>query len=208
MRFKQGIIQDTRAIQGSYSGLKNQLAETTSEAERLRKELQTAKKEAVTDSLTQLTNRKGFHKNALQAIAEGSCENALCLLMMDIDHFKRVNDTYGHPFGDQVLKLVGAILNKIVKGKDTACRFGGEEFAILLPNTPIEGALHLAENIRTNIERGKITRSKNEDPVGSITVSIGVAAHGAGQPLEKLIENADAALYRSKEAGRNRVTLH
>ena len=106
-----------------------------------------------------------------------------------------------------MLKLVGATLSKLVKGKDTACRYGGEEFAILLPDTPLDGARQLAETIRTTIERGKIQRANSNELVGNITISIGVAGYKKDEMTTEFIDRADRALYDSKRNGRNRVTV-
>ena len=126
--------------------------------------------------------------------------------MLDVDHFKRFNDTYGHLLGDKVLKLIGRVLKASVKGKDLAARFGGEEFAILLPDTPLSGALSLAESIRKAIEKSKIKRMDTGEAIGNITISIGAARYHSGESINSLIDRSDAALYLSKKQGRNRVT--
>lgn len=203
-----GLLSDTTEMQQSYVSLQKQLNESTREVENLRKALQSAREEAILDPLTALTNRKGMMHALKDSIAEiEESANPPCLLMIDIDHFKSINDNYGHVFGDTVLKLVAATLQKCVKGKDTACRYGGEEFAILLPDTPLAGAQQLAETIRSAIERGKIQRSGSQEPVGNITVSVGVAAFKTEETVEQFIKRADAALYESKNGGRNRVTV-
>jgi diguanylate cyclase len=127
--------------------------------------------------------------------------------MADIDHFKRVNDSYGHLIGDKVLHAVGRALQANVKGKDTASRFGGEEFAVLLPQTPLEGAARLAETLRTTVASGRVKSIGSGETVGNITISIGVACYRAGEPAAELIARADRALYAAKASGRNRVCL-
>ncbi|MBI5108197.1 MAG: GGDEF domain-containing protein, partial [Rhodocyclales bacterium] len=128
-------------------------------------------------------------------------------LMADIDHFKQVNDTYGHVFGDKVLRAVAQILQDNVKGKDTAARYGGEEFIVLLPDTPLEGARQLAERIRGIVERCRIKRSGDQGAVANIMVSLGAASLRGGERATDFIARADAALYTSKTSGRNRVTV-
>jgi diguanylate cyclase len=127
--------------------------------------------------------------------------------MADIDHFKRVNDSYGHLIGDKVLHAVGRALQANVKGKDTASRFGGEEFAVLLPQTPLEGAARLAETLRATIASGRVKSVGSGETVGNITISIGVACYRAGEPAAEFIARADRALYAAKTRGRNRVCL-
>jgi diguanylate cyclase len=126
--------------------------------------------------------------------------------MVDIDFFKKINDTYGHPFGDQVIRAVGQALSQLTQRKDVAARYGGEEFALLLPETPANGAREVADRVRSAISRGTIKRGGNE-PVGNITISAGVAQYVSGEDPLSLIARADRALYASKQGGRNRVTV-
>jgi diguanylate cyclase len=118
-----------------------------------------------------------------------------------------VNDTHGHVLGDKVLRAVAQILRSSIKGRDVAVRFGGEEFAVLLPDTSLSGAASLAEQIRASVARGRIRRNDGDEYVGNITLSVGVAAAEAGDTLEALIERADEAMYAAKHAGRNRVSI-
>ena len=127
--------------------------------------------------------------------------------MIDIDHFKRVNDSYGHPFGDQVIRAVGQVLSQLTQRKDVAARYGGEEFALLLPDTAADGARDVAERLRSAIARGHIKRGNGGEPVGNITISAGVAQFVRGEDPMSLIARADRALYVSKQSGRNRVTV-
>lgn len=207
-RILDGLIDNTRSLRSAQSSLRHRLNESTAELERLRLELETAKREAATDPLTGLLNRKGLEIAIGQAISERQSGGPpLCLLMIDIDHFKKVNDCYGHLLGDKVLRLIGATLRQSIKGRDTAARYGGEEFAVLLPDTPLEGAKTLADQIRIAISAGRILRMDNRQPIGQITVSIGLTAHRLGEAPEQLLQRADEALYQSKQSGRNRVTI-
>jgi len=124
---------------------------------------------------------------------------------LDLDHFKQVNDAYGHNIGDQVLKLMGVILKETLKGQDTAARYGGEEFAVVLPKTQIGNAIKLAEHIRQRLAKKEMVNRKTGDNLGSITVSVGVAAFDSREQPAELIERADRALYAAKNGGRNRV---
>ena len=204
----KSILALTRDMQDSIVALKNQLDESRGEIEQLRKEVTRARTEACTDGLTGLMNRRGFEMTMATCLAShGGADAGPCLLMLDIDHFKKVNDSYGHVFGDKVLRAVAQILHDNVKGKDTAARYGGEEFIVLLPDTPLEGARQLAERIRGIVERCRIKRSADQGAVANIMVSVGVASFRRGEAVADFIARTDAALYASKSTGRNRVTV-
>ena len=179
---------------------------TDIEADALREELAKVRVEAHSDPLTGLANRKGFEERlrALE-LSEDYGEHAHCLLIGDIDKFKNINDTYGHLFGDKILKIVAKAFSNLTKGKDMAARFGGEEFIILLPETPIRGALAVAESIRRSIEKGRVFNPKTGEEVQRVTISLGVTEIVHGETIEQAIARADEALYRAKEGGRNRV---
>jgi diguanylate cyclase len=202
------VLALTREMQSSIVTLKGRLDESRSEIEQLRIEVVKARTEARTDGLTGLLNRRGFEMTIAACLADTTAtESGPSLLMVDIDHFKQVNDNYGHVFGDKVLRAVAQILQDNVKGKDTAARYGGEEFVVLLPDTPQEGALQLAERIRGIVERCRIKRSTDQGAVANIMVSVGVAGFRAGEAVSDFVARADAALYASKTNGRNRVTV-
>ncbi|MFN3883465.1 MAG: GGDEF domain-containing protein [Rhodocyclaceae bacterium] len=160
------------------------------------------------DGLTGLTNRRGFDAKLAACLDEASDEViGPSLLMIDIDHFKRINDSYGHLFGDKVIRSIATILRDNVKGRDVAARYGGEEFVVLLRDTPLAGAETLAEKIRRLVERSRIKRIGSDEVLSTLTVSLGIACRLPGESGEALIARADAALYRSKQNGRNRVTV-
>jgi diguanylate cyclase len=160
----------------------------------------------MTDALTGIPNRKSF-ETRLREAARDAMENdePLCLLIADIDFFKRFNDTYGHQIGDQVLRLVARTLTDSVKGRDTPTRFGGEEFAIVLPQTSLSAARVVAEQIRLGLTRRKLVGRDRRDDYGSVTLSFGAAQFRPGESLATFVDRADAALYRAKREGRNRV---
>ncbi len=202
------IISRAIAIRDSGSALTAKLEESKREVVVLKENLEKVTHEANKDFLTGVANRKALEQK-LEEMTRWSRENNnadLCLLMIDIDHFKNFNDKFGHLIGDEVLKKVGRILLDTVKGKDFVARYGGEEFAILLPSTPLVGALIVAENIRKNMNETQLVRKDTGVPVDDVTVSIGVARYRPDQDsVAVFISRADDALYRSKMGGRNRV---
>lgn len=163
---------------------------------------------ATTDELTGLSNRRVFMQELNTEVSRARRYNlAFSLLMIDIDHFKWVNDSHGHPAGDAVLKSLAKILNGQVRQVDIAARYGGEEFAIILPETNIDGARIVGERIRTAVANSPFLIN-NKKKVG-VTVSIGIACFPqCAQSIELLIERADQALYTAKKEGRNRVFLY
>lgn len=206
--FKE-LIDATVSLRQSGEQITNKLEESTREINNLRKNLQQVTVEAQRDFLTGVFNRKSFEKlidEQMLIATESRAE--LCLLMIDVDHFKLFNDKFGHLLGDEVLKIVARTLTDTLKGRDVVARFGGEEFVVFLPDTPIEGAEKVAEMIRAGIAGKGLKRRDTGETFGSITVSIGVARfHHDGDTLLTLIKRADDALYSSKHNGRNRVTV-
>jgi diguanylate cyclase len=194
-------------MQSSVDTMQVQLDMSQREISELREELSRVREVAMVDGLTGLLNRTAFDRRlAALAAEETDAETPqLCLVMMDIDHFKQVNDNFGHVFGDHVLVAIAAALKATVKGRDAAARYGGEEFALLLPNTPIKGAQVVAEQVREAIGHKRVRRG--DKILANITVSVGVAAYRSDESIASFIERADAALYASKREGRNRVTL-
>lgn len=198
----------TEVMQTSMCALKTQLDQSQTEIQKLRVEVARARDASLIDGLTGLANRSGFeHKLETCLSDEQSAAHSPCLLMCDIDHFKQINDSYGHLFGDKVIRAVASVIKENVKGRDTAARFGGEEFIILLPDTSLQGAHALAEQIRHAIERGRIKRGNHDETVARVTLSIGVARYQPGESNTSFIERADQALYAAKQGGRNRVSL-
>lgn len=202
------LVKKTIQIRESSGNLNDKLADSRKEIEELRESLVRITEEANRDPLTGLSNRKAFdnHLKILQSQAVGG-DMEFTLLLIDIDHFKQFNDKYGHLVGDEVLKIVAREMMSAVKGRDIVARYGGEEFAVLLPSTPLGGALSVAEGLRKNIASHALTRKDKKETYGSLSVSIGVAQfHPEVDTAESLIHRADEALYRSKKGGRNRVT--
>jgi diguanylate cyclase len=201
------VLDGTRDMQNAIVKLKQRLDDSRGEIEQLREEVERARGDALADALTGLSNRRGFDaalNKSLEALDRSG--PGLSLLMTDIDHFKHINDQYGHLFGDKVIRAVAQILKQNIKGRDTAARYGGEEFVILLPDTSLDGARAVAEKIRASIERSRIRRADNAQQLANITISVGVTRYQPGESPQAFIERADNALYASKHSGRNRVT--
>lgn len=202
------LAGDTGKMRGSMQTLETQLEISKQEVEKLNHEIESARAQALTDPLTGLLNRRGFEHKSQPIIADPtSKKNGFCMLMLDIDHFKKVNDTYGHLFGDRVICAIANTLKSKVKGQDAIARMGGEEFAVLLPETNTKGAFVVAEQIRQAIESGKIRRLDSDEQIGGISISIGIASHTDGCNLNELLDRADKALYVSKQGGRNRTSV-
>ena len=164
---------------------------------------------AQTDPLTQILNRRALTERSTAEMERALRYDAsMALLMIDLDHFKRVNDTYGHLVGDDVLRDVAQLLAVTIRGSDIVARYGGEEFLVLLPETDDEGAERFAERIRAAVETHAFSKSSQE-PVLRLTASVGVAVFPAAriETVEDLFARADAALYRAKADGRNRVRM-
>ncbi len=204
----QMLQKDTALMAESMDGLSQSLESSRSEIDELRRQLENARAEAMVDPMTGVMNRRGFDFNMKQ-IVEVSRQAAtpLSLVMLDIDRFKRINDTYGHLFGDKVISGLAAVLRANIKGKDIVARLGGEEFGLLLPETDQDGARQLSEKIRRMMELSKIRRLDKNEQIGGITISLGVATLTEDEDMTTLMDRADKALYASKENGRNRVTV-
>jgi diguanylate cyclase len=201
-------IEWASRMQGSVASLQQQVATSRQEIERLRADLERTRDEALRCPLTGVLNRKGFDLK-LQALLEQPQTTRApgCLVMIDIDHFKRVNDNHGHLIGDRVLEGVGKVLQRIVDHSGAAvARYGGEEFALLLPDSSVARALSLTEDVLVGIRCMRIRQRTSDKTIVAVTVSAGVAALQAGDDAAALISRADEALYRSKQTGRDRVT--
>jgi len=205
----QDIVSETQRLINDNANLKNNVHSAISELDALKLELNNLKEAAKTDMLTGLLNRRGFEDAIAEPMKDAQEETApLSLIIADIDLFKRINDTYGHLTGDNVLKLLSKLLQKHIKGKDIAGRFGGEEFIMVLPDTKMDGGFALAEQIRTSLEKMRWQSKSTGKDIGTITISLGVAQFIPGEDLDALIARADKALYAAKANGRNRTGTH
>ena len=201
----ESLIGETTRVRVKTGMFHEHLKKSSEEVERLRGELELVQGLALTDPLTGLLNRRGFD-HQMQRINQGSLQGCT-LLIVDIDHFKAINDAHGHLLGDKVIVAVANVLRGCIGERGPIARIGGEEFAVLLSHTSSAGGVELAERIRASVEHGKIRRADTDESIGIVTVSLGVATGGDNEQFEVLIARADRALYQSKTAGRNRVTV-
>jgi diguanylate cyclase len=201
----ESLIGETTRVRVKTGIYHEHLKKSSEEVERLRGELELVQGLALTDPLTGLLNRRGFDSQ-MQRISHGSVQGCT-LLIVDIDHFKAINDAHGHLLGDKVIIAVANVLRGCIGDRGPIARIGGEEFAVLLSHTPSAGGVELAERIRAAVERGKIRRTDSDESIGNVTVSLGLATCGENEQFEAMITRADRALYQSKTAGRNRVTV-
>jgi diguanylate cyclase len=200
------LVGATEAMEVRAKALESELERSSEQVTELKIQLDTVRKESRLDPLTGIANRKTFDCEVAAAVADAAGSgDPVALLMCDIDHFKRFNDTWGHQTGDQVLRLVANCLSENVKGRDTAARYGGEEFVVILRQTGLPGAVRLADQIRASVEGKKLVKKSTGDILGTITISLGVAAFAPGDNAELLVQRADRCLYQAKNSGRNKV---
>ncbi|WP_421759729.1 GGDEF domain-containing protein [Devosia sp.] len=200
------LLVETRRMQEANNSLERNLEAAREDIAALQRDLEDVRREALLDPLTKIFNRKAFDDGLVRATEAARDDKApLCLLLLDIDYFKRFNDTWGHQTGDQVLRLVAMTLKSNIKGKDIAARYGGEEFAAILPETDLEGAIIVAENIRKAIQAKELLKRSTNEKLGRVTASFGVALFRADDTPSSIIDRADRCLYAAKHNGRNLV---
>jgi diguanylate cyclase len=205
----ENLVDESKKMAGRSHYLSQCMRETAGKIVALERNLESAMRDSTLDALTGVGNRKSFdstiRKEAGEAMNSG---DDLALLMIDIDHFKVVNDTWGHQTGDKILCGLAKILTQSVRGDDYVARYGGEEFAVILPRTDGDGARMIAERIRQNVETEDLKMKDLNPPLSHITVSIGAACYEPGDPLAEWVKKTDAALYSAKREGRNRVEFN
>ncbi|KQS56316.1 diguanylate cyclase [Brevundimonas sp. Leaf363] len=202
-----GLANATRKVQRENANLEKRLENSTNEVTRLREHLEQVRRDAMTDALTNLANRKAFDETLAKACVEADKTGLpVCLAVVDIDHFKRFNDTWGHQTGDQVLRYVASVLGRVARNPRTAARYGGEEFAMIFPGEVAREVETCLNAIREEVGTRALRRRSTNDELGAVTISAGFAQRIQGETASALLERADEALYASKRGGRNRVT--
>lgn len=201
------LASATTEMSRQNSTLSTKLVQSSQEIEKLRTSLRQARAEALTDALTGIANRKLFDETLRLRKEEADAERTtLSLALCDIDQFKSFNDTWGHQTGDQVIRFVASTLSKFALPDHLVARFGGEEFAVIMPRTPLRDATRIAEQIRGAIEAKRLVRRSTNETIGAVTISFGVAVYQNDETLGQFVARADECLYVSKREGRNRVT--
>ena len=202
------IVNETQAFIDDTSKFEASLEESTQEIAFLKVELDDAKKQATKDALTQLNNRRGFDHSLQESIrAYKTRRQQFCLLLIDIDHFKKINDSYGHLVGDKVLVGLSKVLGRQMRPNDYLARFGGEEFAVIFPDTPPDQAYMLAEGMRKSIQKLRLKQIKTGQQIGQVTISGGLSFYQDNETSLELTDRCDTALYQAKSSGRNRIVL-
>lgn len=203
----RGLTRATSLVESENKHLEQRLADSTAEVGRLRDHLAQVRRDATTDGLTHLANRKAFDDELRRACAKAhESGEALFLAVLDIDHFKNFNDSWGHQTGDQVLRYVASVIARMGAPPRFAARYGGEEFAMIFVgegDRQVDRTLH---HILDEVGSRRLKRRSTNEELGAVTISAGFAERLPGETPLALIERADAALYESKRTGRNRVS--
>lgn len=201
------VLTSTSSMKEGSMALQEEMTNSCDTVRELRQQLVEARAEAMRDELTDIGNRKAFN-NAIEELMFDAKDNPnnLYLVMADIDYFKEFNDTYGHLVGDSVLRYFASIMKKAKGDNETICRFGGEEFAILMAESSLEQAIERAEGIRKDIQAAHLKQRTSDQPLKTITSSFGIARfHGNTDDAKSFLGRADSALYLAKQKGRNQV---
>jgi diguanylate cyclase len=198
------LITENNKMRKETTDLQGNLQEQQLQIEALRSNLAEAEETGMRDALTTVWNRRAFDKMlAHQAHEAQRKQEPLSLILADIDHFKKINDRFGHQLGDEVIRLVAATLSRNVKGKDTVARYGGEEFALILPQTSLENAVSVAQQIKRQLETQRWAQKHDGHVLGSVTASFGVAQLQPKETRDVLLQRTDKKLYDAKNRGRN-----
>lgn len=200
------MLIETKELLKSGKRLQNRMKISSEDLKQLQQDLEKSQQESQTDTLTSLINRRGLDKQLeLERIRARQNNSSFSIIMVDIDHFKIVNDTHGHLVGDSLLKSIAQLLKTHLRKNDVAARYGGEEFLILLTETGIDGAMAVGEKIRKALYAKEWKVKDTGLSMGKITVSMGVALYRLNEPEKDLIKRADDALYMAKKKGRNQI---
>ncbi|WP_294945849.1 GGDEF domain-containing protein [Sulfurivirga sp.] len=203
----QTVLNTAEELKQDTEQFERTILSSADEIKRLRKELLQARMESMRDELTGLLNRRAFNETMAElTVAYEDRPDRLHLIMTDIDHFKKFNDTFGHLTGDSVLRYFAKLMLKTQRENEVICRYGGEEFAIIVKDDPLERVKERAEELRHKLTQAQLKRKTDAKHLGTITASFGIGQfHGSDDTIEAFIERADKALYLAKKCGRNQV---
>jgi len=201
MAMVRNIVKEGQKIRNTTLTFTAAMANAEKEIQDLKSKLEVSKQEALIDALTGLNNRRYFDSEFSTAVQGGQ----VSLVLVDVDHFKKFNDTHGHQMGDVALKAVARKLKEACRDGAQAFRFGGEEFAVIIPMSNLSRACHMANTMRRAIEKIQVKLKSTGAIIGDITASFGVSSYEQGMSAGKMIEQADKHLYEAKRLGRNRV---
>lgn len=200
------LLMENARMRAESVRLNHDLEQTRVQVRKLRSSLEKSRENEFRDALTNVSNRRFFDRVLNKAISEANATGSpLSLVLADLDHFKRINDTFGHQVGDDVLRYFAALMMKNVKGQDLVARYGGEEFAIILPATTVTNAHHLVTQMMEQLAKANLVVSRGKDSLGKVTCSFGIAELHRDESASEFIQRADERLYQAKHAGRNRA---
>lgn len=202
------VLNTANSMQKSSQQFSSEMNDNAAEIQKLRQQLVDAKAEAMQDELTQIGNRKAFNlslKEMTEEINSGEANQHVFLILCDIDHFKSFNDTYGHLIGDSILRYFSNILKRNQIRDQVTCRYGGEEFAMLIKAETLETAVNVAETCRKEIEAAHLKRKNSSEPLRTVTASFGIAQFDPQEEMDEFVKRSDDALYHAKRSGRNRI---
>lgn len=202
----KSLLAESVKMSARTARLGEALTQSRAQVRKLRASLEKSREQEMRDPMTRLPNRRLFDLRLPREIADARNTGApLSLAMADIDHFKQINDTFGHPVGDDVLRFFATILSSNLKGRDLAARYGGEEFALILPATKAGTAKQLIVRIMQQLEATNLVMSQGKLPIGKLTASFGIVELRAQDDANAMVARADHKLYEAKRAGRNRI---
>jgi diguanylate cyclase len=202
----EALLQSTKERELEARALQVKLEDSKTKMSALQEEVTTLRAEQLKDPLTGIGNRQHFDQSVTQlTVAAKARAQSLSLLFCDIDHFKKFNDTFGHQIGDDVLRLIAAMIKESLREGDIAARYGGEEFGILLPNTTLKSAKQIAERMCETLSTRELKKRGTGERIGGITMSIGIAEFKRTETSDDFVQRADSCLYVAKRAGRNRA---
>ena len=202
------LLTDNRRMQAESLELSDMLEQSKQQMQKMGEELAEARRTALIDSVTGIGNRSWLTYRLESDFSEPMDPTKdYSLIFVDIDHFKRINDEFGHAAGDMVLRYFGSLLSNHVTDSDLCARYGGEEFVILLPDTGKDEAYEFAENMRKKLERSKLIFALSKQPLGQVTASFGIAMRRESDTPESILSRADELLYKAKNDGRNTTRL-